>query len=153
MGRVICPPATRADPRWLLMLAAAFIMAALAGLIWRDERPFTPEQSQFVTKLAGKVAAGFGLVYLAAGLWAASVQPAVVKSMLVTPPAGYEFYKFFGFAVTAGSRWLPSPCWLPAIAGFGKFSTGLLGVFSWTAVLLACSSRLPSRSIATASAT
>src|ERR1035438_1772424 len=52
---------------------------------------------------AGKVAAGFGLVYLAAGLWAASVQPAIVKSMLVTPPAGYEFYKYFGFA---GYVWL-----------------------------------------------
>jgi hypothetical protein len=83
------------------------------------------------------VGAGFGLVYLAAGLWAASVQPAVVKSMLVTPPAGYEFYKFFGFAGYGWIALVAVAVLVAAIAGFGKFSTGLLGVFSWTAVLLA----------------
>jgi hypothetical protein len=124
-------------PRWLLMLAGGLFIGGLWLVYLAGRKTFTPEQSQFVTKLAGKVAAGFGLVYLAAGLWAASVQPAVVKSMLVTPPAGYEFYKFFGFAGYGWIALVAVAVLVAAIAGFGKFSTGLLGVFSWTAVLLA----------------
>ena len=124
-------------PRWLLMLAGGLFIGGLWMIYLAGRKTFTPEESQFVTKLAGKVGAGFGLVYLAAGLWAASVQPAVVKSMLVTPPAGYEFYKFFGFAGYGWIALVAVAVLVAAIAGFGKFSTGLLGVFSWTAVLLA----------------
>jgi hypothetical protein len=124
-------------PRWLLMMAGGLFIGGLWLVYLAGRKTFTPEESKFVAKLGGKVAAAFGLVYLAAGLWAASVQPAVVKSMLATPPAGYEFYKYFGFA---GYGWLALVAvavLVAAIAGFGKFSTGLLGVLSWAGVLLA----------------
>ena len=124
-------------PRWLLMMAGGLFIGGLWLVYLAGRKTFTPEESKFVAKLGGKVAAAFGLVYLAAGLWAASVQPAVVQSMLVTPPAGYEFYKYFGFA---GYGWLALVAvavLVAAIAGFGKFSTGLLGVLSWAGVLLA----------------
>jgi hypothetical protein len=124
-------------PRWLLMLAGGLFIGGLWMIYLAGRKTFTPEESQFVTKLAGKVGAGFGLVYLAAGLWAASVQPAVVKSMLVTPPAGYEFYKYFGFAGYGWIALVAVAVLVAAIAGFGKLSTGLLGVFSWASVLLA----------------
>jgi hypothetical protein len=124
-------------PRWLLMLAGGLFIGGLWMIYLAGRKTFTPEESQFVTKLAGKVAAGFGLVYLAAGLWAASVQPAVVKSMLVTPPAGYEFYKYFGFAGYGWIALVAVAVLVAAIAGFGRLSTGLLGVFSWASVLLA----------------
>ena len=124
-------------PRWLLMIAGGLFIGGLWLVYLAGRKTFTPEESQFVAKLGGKVAAAFGLVYLAAGLWAASVQPAVVHSMLETPPAGYEFYKYFGFA---GYGWLALVAvavLVAAIAGFGKLFTGLLGVFSWAGVLLA----------------
>ena len=124
-------------PRWLLMLAGGLFIGGLWMIYLAGRKTFTPEESQFVTKLAGKVAAAFGLVYLAAGLWAASVQPAIVKSMLVTPPAGYEFYKYFGFAGYGWIALVAVAVLVAAIAGFGKLSTGLLGVFSWASVLLA----------------
>ena len=43
---------------------------------------FTADEKSFMAGVGGKIAAVFGMVYLAAGLWAASVQPAVVKDGL-----------------------------------------------------------------------
>ncbi len=90
-------------PRWLLMITGGLFIGGLWLVYLAGRSTFTAEEKQFLAGLGGKVAAVFGLVYLAAGVWASSVQPAVVKSMLVTPPAGYEFYKYFGFA---GYGWL-----------------------------------------------
>ena len=124
-------------PRWLLMMAGGLFIGGLWLVYLARRKTFTPEESKFVAKLGGRVAAAFGLVYLAAGWWAASVQPDVVKSLLATPPTGYAFYKYFGFA---GYGWLALVAvavLVAAVAGFGKLSTGLLGVFSWAGVLLA----------------
>ncbi|MGB9409202.1 MAG: hypothetical protein WCA89_16835 [Terracidiphilus sp.] len=124
-------------PRWLLMMAGGLFIGGLWLVYLAGRSTFTTEEKRFLAGLGGKVAAVFGIVYLAAGLWTASVQPAVVKSMLVTPPAGYEFYKYFGFA---GYGWLALvglAVLAAAVAGFGKLSIGRIGLFSWAGVLLA----------------
>jgi hypothetical protein len=115
-------------PRWLLMMAGGLFIGGLWLLYLAGRSTFSAEEKHFLSALGGKVAALFGIVYLAAGVWAASMQPAVVKSMLVTPPAGYEFYKYFGFA---GYGWLALvvvAVLLAAAAGFGKLSA------RWTSI-------------------
>ena len=105
-------------------------MAALSG----RSRTFTADEKSFLAGLGGKVAAGFGIVYLAAGVWAASVQPVVVKSMLAVPPDGYGFYKFYGFA---GYGWLALVAvavLLAAAAGLAKLTASWVG---WANILLA----------------
>ena len=92
---------------------------------------FTAEEKKYVAGLGGKLAAGFGLVYLAAGLWAASVQPAAVKAGL----AGHALYPAYKFAGFAGYGWIALvvvAILVGAIAGFGKISAGWL---AWAAVL------------------
>jgi hypothetical protein len=114
-------------PRWLLMLAGGLFIGGLWLLYLAGRSTFTAEEKHFISSLGGKVAALFGIIYLATGVWAASVQPTVVKSMLVTPPAGYEFYKYFGLA---GYGWLALvvvAVLLAAAAGFGKLSAAWLG--------------------------
>jgi hypothetical protein len=79
---------------------------------------FSAEEKRFLAGLGGKVAAGFGIVYLAAGLWAFSVQPEIVKVGLATHP----LYKWSG---TAGFLWLALvlvAVFVAAVAGFGKIS-------------------------------
>jgi hypothetical protein len=115
-------------PRWLLMLAGGLFIGGLWLVYLAGRSTFTAEEKQFVAALGGKVAAVFGIVYLVAGVWAASVQPAVVKSMLVTPPAGYEFYKYFGLA---GYGWLALvvvAVLLAAIAGFGRVTARWMSI-------------------------
>ncbi|MGA3160363.1 MAG: hypothetical protein ABSC77_04035 [Terracidiphilus sp.] len=122
------------EPRWLLMIAGGLFIGGLWMVYLAGRSTFTAEEKRFVAGIGGKVAALFGLVYLAAGFWAAGVQPSVVKSMLATPPAGYEFYKYFGFA---GYGWLVLvvvAVLVAAVAGFAKLSSGFI---SWAGVLLA----------------
>ncbi len=118
------------EPRWLLMLAGGLFIGGLWLVYLASRDTFTTEEKRFVAGLGGKVAAGFGIVYLAAGLWAAHVQPEVVKAGLVTHP----LYKFAGFA---GYGWLALvtvAVLLGVIAGFGKVAAGWL---AWAAVLVA----------------
>jgi hypothetical protein len=78
------------------------------------------------------VAAGFGLIYLAAGMWAASVQPDAVKAGLAGN-AVHPFYKFFGMA---GYGWIALALvavLLGSCAGFGKIAANWLG---WVAALV-----------------
>jgi hypothetical protein len=120
-------------PRWLLMLAGGLFIGGLWMVYLAGRSTFTAEEKRFVAGLGGKVAALFGVVYLAAGVWAASVQPEVVKAGLAGH-SGYPLYKLAGFA---GYGWLALVAvavLLGAIAGFGKRATGLL---SWAAVLVA----------------
>jgi hypothetical protein len=120
-------------PRWLMMLAGGLFIGGLWLVYLAGRSTFTAEEKSFVAGLGGKVAAAFGVVYLAAGLWAGSVQPEIVKAGLATHP----LYKFAGFA---GYGWLALvvvAVLVGAIAGFGKLSSALLGVFSWIGVLLA----------------
>ena len=72
-------------------------------------------------------------MYLAAGLWAASVQPDAVRAGL----AGHALYPAYKFAGFAGYGWIAPvvvAILVGAIAGFGKISAGWL---SWSAVLIA----------------
>jgi hypothetical protein len=117
-------------PRWLLMLAGGLFIGGLWLVYLAGRSTFTAEEKRFVAGLGGKVAAGFGLVYLAAGLWAASVQPEAVKAGL----ASDHLYRFAGFA---GYGWLALVAvavLVGAVAGFGRISAAWLG---WTGVLVA----------------
>jgi hypothetical protein len=105
-------------PRWLLMIAGGLFIGGLWLLYLAGRSTFTVEEKRFLAGLGGKVAAGFGIVYLAAGLWAASVQPQIVKVGLATHP----LYKYAG---SAGYLWLALvvvAVLVAAIAGFGKIS-------------------------------
>jgi len=137
-------------PRWLLMIAGGLFIAGLWMVYLAGRSTFTAEEKRFVAGLGGKVAAAFGLVYLAAGLWAASVQPSVVKSLLVTPPTGYEFYNTSVSPDTAGWRWSRSPfCWAQLPASLNSPPPGWAGPPFCSLSLL----RSPLPSTATASAT
>ncbi len=61
-----------AEPRWLLMLAGGFFIGGLWMVYLAARSTFTADEKQFVAGIGGKVAAVFGIVYLAAGLWAAA---------------------------------------------------------------------------------
>jgi hypothetical protein len=120
-------------PRWLLMLAGGLFVGGLWMVYLAGRSTFTADEKKFVAGLGGKIAALFGLVYLAAGLWAASVQPDAVKAGL----AGSSIYPLYKFAGFAGYGWLALvvlSVLVGAIAGFAKISAGWL---AWSAVLLA----------------
>ncbi len=121
------------EPRWLLMLAGGLFIGGLWLIYLAARSTFTADEKRFVASLGGKVALVFGVVYMLAGIWAASVQPEAVKAGLAGH-AVYSFYKFFGFA---GYGWLALVAvavLLGAIAGFGKIAAGWL---AWAAVLVA----------------
>jgi hypothetical protein len=121
------------EPRWLMMLAGGLLIGGLWLVYLAGRSTFTAEEKRFVAGLGGKVAAAFGLVYLAAGLWAAHVQPDVVKAGL----AGHALYPAYRFAGFAGYGWIALvvvAVLVGAIAGFGKIASGWLG---WAGVLTA----------------
>ncbi len=133
MGRFLPSGDPTLTPRWLLMMAGGLFIGGLWLVYLAGRSTFTADEKKFVAGLGGKVAAGFGVVYLAAGLWAASVQPDVVKSGL----AGHSIYPAYKFAGFAGYGWIALvvvAVLVGAIAGFGKITAGWL---SWTAVLSA----------------
>ncbi|MGA3370279.1 MAG: hypothetical protein ABSC48_00795 [Terracidiphilus sp.] len=106
------------EPRWLLMMAGGLFIGGLWLLYLAGRSTFTAEEKRFLAGLGGKVAAVFGIVYLAAGIWAASVQPEIVKAGLRAD----RLYKFAGFA---GYLWLVLvvlAVLVAFIAGFGKLS-------------------------------
>jgi hypothetical protein len=118
------------EPRWLLMLAGGLFIGGPWMVYLSARSSFTADEKQFVAGIGGKVAVLFGMAYLAAGVWAAHVQPEVVKAGLATHP----LYKFAGFA---GYGWLALVAvavLLGAVAGFGKVAAGWL---AWAAVLVA----------------
>ena len=120
-------------PRWLLMMAGGLFIGGLWLLYLAGRSTFTADEKSFLAGLGGKVAAAFGVVYLVAGLWAASVQPDVVKAGL----AGHSGYPLYKLAGLAGYGWLALVAvaiLLGAVAGFGKISAGWLG---WVGVLVA----------------
>jgi hypothetical protein len=111
-------------PRWLLMMAGGLFIGGLWLVYLAGRSTFTAAEKKFVAGLGGKVAAGFGLVYLAAGLWAASVQPEIVKTGLHTD----VLYKFFGFA---GYGWLALvgvAVLMAAVAGFGRVTARWMSI-------------------------
>jgi hypothetical protein len=120
-------------PRWLLMMAGGLFIGGLWLVYLSGRSTFTADEKQFVAGLGGKVAAGFGLVYLGAGFWAASVQPDAVKAGL----AAHPLYKFAGLAGYGWGILVLIAVLLAAIAGFAKVSARLSALISWSAVLLA----------------
>jgi hypothetical protein len=117
-------------PRWLLMLAGGFFIGGLWLVYLSSRSTFTADEKKFLSGLGGKLAAFCGVVYLAAGLWANSVQPDAVKTGFATHP----LYKYFGLA---GYGWLALVAVaiiLGLVAGFGKISAAWLG---WAGVLVA----------------
>jgi hypothetical protein len=116
-------------PRWLLMLAGGLFIGGLWLIYLSSRSTFTADEKRFVVGLGGKVAALFGLIYLAAGFWAFSVQPDAVKAGLSAHP----LYKFAGYGW--GILVLVAVL-LAAFAGFAKVSPGLSSLLAWSAVLL-----------------
>jgi len=121
------------EPRWLMMMAGGFFIGGLWLIYLSGRSTFTADAKSYMVGLGGKLAAFCGVVYLAAGIWAASVQPAVVKAGLAGQ-SDYPLYKICGFA---GYGWLALVAVaivVGAVAGFGKISGAWM---SWTGVLLA----------------
>ncbi len=106
------------EPRWLMMMAGGLFIGGLWLVYLAGRSTFTAEEKLFLASLGGKVAAIFGVVYLAAGLWAAGVQPEIVKTGLRTD----ALYKLAGFA---GYGWLilvGLAILVALVAGFGKIT-------------------------------
>lgn len=121
-------------PRWLMMLAGGLFLSGLWLLYLAARKTFTADEQKFVARLGGAVAALCGLVYLAAGLRAAAVQPGAVHAFLANPPAGYEFYSFYALA---GKLWIALVALaivLGLVAAVARIAATWL---AWTAVLLA----------------
>ena len=118
-------------PRWLLMLAGGLFIGGLWMVYLAGRSTFTADEKKFVAGVGGKVAAVFGIVYLVAGIWAASVQPRGRQDRLwprirsITSPA-FAGYGWLALVVVA--------VLLAAVAGFGKIAAGWLG---WAGALLA----------------
>jgi hypothetical protein len=118
------------EPRWLLMMAGGLFIGGLWLLYLAGRSTFTAEEKRFLAGLGGKVAAAFGIVYLAAGLWAASVQPEIVKAGLRAD----ALYKFAGYA---GYLWLVLVALAVLVAFFAGFSKSAARWISITVVHLA----------------
>jgi len=132
MGAYLPPRDATLEPRWLLMMAGGLLVGGLWLVYLAGRSTFTAEEKSYLAGLGGKVAAGFGVVYLIAGIWAASVQPDSVKAGLAGNSV-YPFYRFFGMA---GYGWLvlvAVAVLLGAYAGFGKVAANWLG---WVAALV-----------------
>jgi hypothetical protein len=123
-------------PRWLMMMAGGLFIGGLWLIYLSGRSTFTAKEKLFVADLGGKVAAIFGVLYLAAGLWAAIAQPEIVKAGL----AGQSIYPLYRFAGFAGHVWLAlvvCTVLVSAAAGFGKLANIQFSLSSWEAVLLA----------------
>jgi hypothetical protein len=118
------------EPRWLLMLAGGLFVGGLWMVYLAARSTFTEEEQVFLAGIGGKVAAVFGLVYLAAGLWAADVQPDAVKTGLATHP----LYHFGGIA---GYGWLALVLVAVALAAFAGYTRRVLCWLAWAGALLA----------------
>ncbi len=131
-GTYLPPADPTLTPRWLMMMAGGLFIGGLWLVYLASRSTFTADEKQFAAGFGGKIAALFGVVYLAAGIWAASVQPDVVKAGLHS----HALYKFAGFA---GYGWLALVAvavLLAAVAGFGRISAGWLGLFGWAGAVV-----------------
>jgi hypothetical protein len=122
------------NPRWIMMLAGGLFLSGLWLLYLAARKTFTADEQKFVARLGGSVAALAGVVYLAAGLWAAAVQPGIVQTLLAHPPAGYEFY---GFYALAGKLWIGLVALAIVVGIVAAAARIAAGWMAWTAVLLA----------------
>ena len=116
-------------PRSVLMLCGGIFVAALWMIYLAGRSTFAAEDKKFLAGFGGKVAVLFGILYIAAGLWANSVQPAAVKAGIASHP----LYHLFGYAAYGWLALVAVAIVLGAIAGFGRISAGWVG---WAAALL-----------------
>jgi hypothetical protein len=121
-------------PRWLLMLAGGLLIAGLWLVYLAGRSTFTTEQKRFVSGLGGDLTVIFGMVYLLAGLWAASVQPEAVKLALAHGTAGHSLYRFAGFAGYGWIAFAVVALLVGAIATAERISAAWL---SWSGALAA----------------
>jgi hypothetical protein len=121
------------EPRWLMMLAGGLLIGGLWLVYLAGRSTFTAEEKKFVVGLGGNLAAIFGVVYLAAGLWAASVQPTEVKAGLAGDSI-YPAYKFAGFAGYGWIALVAVAVLVGAVAAFGRITAAWIG---WAGVLVA----------------
>ena len=128
-GVFLPPHDATLEPRWLMMMAGGLFVGGLWMVYLAGRSTFTPEEKSLLAGLGGKVAALFGVVYLGAGIWAASVQPEVVKAGLHT----HALYKFAGFAGYGWIALVAVAVLMGAVAGFGKVTAGWLG---WAGALV-----------------
>lgn len=113
-------------PRWLLMLAGGLFAGGLWLVYLGGRSTFTAAEKDFAARLGGTIAAVCGAIYLAAGLWAAGVQPAVVRAGLAADPL-YHYAGLLGYAWIA---LVAVAILLGGAAAFAKLSAEWLG---WTA--------------------
>jgi hypothetical protein len=111
-------------PRWLLMMTGGLFIGGLWLIYLAGRSTFTAEEKGFLAGLGGKVAAAFGIVYLAAGLWAASVQPEIVKTGLRSDP----LYKFAGFSGDGWMALVVAAVLVALVAGFGRVTARWMSI-------------------------
>jgi hypothetical protein len=133
LGAYLPPSDPTLTPRWLLMMAGGLFVGGLWLVYLAGCNTFTVDERRFIAGLGGKLAAAFGLVYLAAGIWAARVQPDAVKEGLANHP-------LYHFAAFAGYGWLALvsvAVLVAAFIGFAKVAANWLGwVFATLALLI-----------------
>jgi hypothetical protein len=133
MGRFLPPRDPTLEPRWLMMMAGGLLIGGLWLIYLAGRATFHADQKQYLAALGGKVAAGFGVVYLAAGVWAARVQPDAVKDGL----AHHPLYRFAGYAGYGWVALVVVAILIGAAAGFGRITSGRVGLVGWTGAVLA----------------
>jgi hypothetical protein len=122
------------EPRWLLMMTGGLFIAGLWLIYLAGRSTFTAEQKKYLAAQGGKLTVVFGMVYLLAGVWAASVQPQSVKIGLANGFPGHAFYRFAGMAGYGWMALVVVAILLGALAAFGKTASAWLG---WAGVLVA----------------
>jgi hypothetical protein len=133
MGAFLPPHDPTLEPRWLMMMAGGLFIGGLWLVYLAGRKTFTADEKNYLAGLGGKLAAGFGIVYLAAGVWAAKAQPEVVQVWLtIGPPRKFfgemSFYRFFGWA---GYGWLALVAvavLVAAVAGFGRITARWMSI-------------------------
>ena len=130
MGRFLPTGDPTLEPRWLLMMAGGLFIAGLWLVYLSARGTFTAGEKKYLAGLGGKLALYCGIVYLIAGLWAASVQPDIVKDGL----AHHALYRFAGMAGYGWMALVLVAIVIGLIAGFGRVAAGWL---AWAAVLVA----------------
>ncbi len=130
MGALLPPRDATLEPRWLMMMAGGFFVGGLWMVYLGGRSTFNAEEKKFLAGFGGKVAALCGVVYLVAGLWAASVQPEAVRAGLHTD----ALYKFAGFAGYGWVALVAVAVLLAAAAGFARLTASWVG---WVVALVA----------------
>jgi hypothetical protein len=118
------------NPRWLLMLAGGLFIGGLWLVYLSARSTFAADEKKFLAGLGGKLAAVFGIVYLAAGFWAAGVQPDAVKGGLASHP-------LYHFASFAGYGWAALVVIAIALGAFAGFSRVAANWLAWAGALVA----------------